>query len=164
MAGAGPTLGGFIMFVTDVMKPTVYFVPATSPYVSYSYDYALQFVNAALASVPGVTGAWTLYAMAVYNLAADTLINFAQDGVSDPPYPNSDSDTKYWSYLRQQFKINTFIPGVLTSSSDESSSVGYQVSDQFAGYTIANLQNLKTPYGRQYLGIAGSWGTQWGIS
>ena len=31
-------------------------------------------------------------------------------------------------------------------------------------FTLANLQNLKTPYGRQYLAWAQAYGPLWGLS
>lgn len=159
--GIQPTLGGFIAFVTNVMKVPAPFDPSSDVSVTYAYDFADQFVNSALRSVRGMPGVWTLYAMAVYNLAADTLINFAQD---DPDAPEYKDGLQYWAWLRNAYGVNNFVAGVVQSTSDVSTSASYQVSDQFANYTIANLQNLKTPYGRQYLGIAGSWGTQWGLS
>lgn len=163
--GMDPTLEGFQSFVTMVMVPPSYFDATTSPYVVYAYDYAYQFCNMNLAFVPGKMGAWTLYAVAVYNLAADTLINIAMDSPSDPSYPVAGcTTTKYWQFLRDQYRINAFVPGVLTSTSDEGTSATYEVIGQFEGYTLSNLQQLKTPYGRRYLGIAGSWGTVWGLS
>ena len=38
------------------------------------------------------------------------------------------------------------------------------VPKAFDELTIGNLQNLKTPWGRVYLGIAQSYGTLWGLS
>ena len=98
--------------------------------------------------------------MATYNLAADTLINFAQDPAVAPVFMD---EMPYWSWLRKQYGVLNFVPGVIQSTSDEGTSASYEVAEQFKNYTIANLQNLKTPYGRQYLGIAGSWGTLWGM-
>ena len=60
--------------------------------------------------------------------------------------------------------INSFVAGVIESSADESTSQSMKVPDQFEGLTIADLQNLKTPWGRTYLGIAQSIRTDWGIS
>lgn len=164
MSGAGPTIGGFQQFITNVMAPPPPFNVVTSPYVQYAYDFAIQFCNPNLQCVPGLPNAWSLYAMAVYNLAADALVNFAQDPEGAPPVENSKPPTPYWQYLRNQYGVLNFVPGVLSSSSDDGTSASYQVAQQFANYTIANLQNLKTPYGRQYLAIAGSWGTLWGVS
>jgi hypothetical protein len=159
--GVPPTIGGFITFVQNVLQPPASFNPTTSPYVTYAYDFAIQFCNPFLQCVPGLQYAWTMYALAVYNLAADTLINFAQDQPGDPIFKENQT---YWTWLRAQYGVFNFVAGVVQSTGDEGTNSSYQIPKQFENYTIANLQNLKTPYGRQYLAIAGSWGSLWGIS
>lgn len=164
-----PTEAGFITFVQNVIQPPSYFDPTTSAYVVYAYNYAYQWVNNQLSNVPGLQGAWNMYAIAVYNLAADVLINIAQDAPTDPIYPNTCSNAfpegmQYWAWLRNKYNILAFFPGVIQSSSDEGTSASYLVPDQFQYFSVADLQNLKTPYGRTYLGIAQSWGTVWGLT
>lgn len=165
--GLQPTLSGFIEFVQNVMKPPAPFDATTSLFVQYAYNYAVQFANQNLSNVQGLPGVWSLYAMAVYNLAANTLINFAQDPPGAPlvtppngPLPG----LPYWASLRKSYGVLNFVAGVVSSTSDEGTSSSYEIPEQFKNYTIANLQNLKTPYGRQYLSIAGSWGSLWGLS
>jgi hypothetical protein len=135
--------------------------PTTAPVVVWAYDFALDWVSEQLGCVPGQPGGYTLYARAVYNLAADTLVNWAQDADGAPAYKD---DLPYWQWLRNKFGVLNFVAGVVQSTSDEGTSAGYMLPDTFKGYTIANLQNLKTPYGRAYLGIASSLGTLWGLS
>jgi len=54
---------------------------------------------------------------------------------------------------------------VISSTSDESSSSSYMNPEQLKMLTLANLQNLRTPYGRAYLGIVQSYGRNiWGIT
>lgn len=157
-----PTVGGFIEFVINIMQPPAPFDPNTSPFIPWSFNAAINFINSGLLCIPAKqVGFWTIGTIATYNLAADTLINIAQDGPSDPIYKDG---LKYWAYLRKQYNLLSFIPGIVQTSSDENTSVGYMIPDGFAGYTIANLQQLKTPYGRAYLGYAQSWGTLWGLS
>jgi hypothetical protein len=159
-----PTLAGFQAFVTGVMRVPEAALDPDDPAVAWCFDFAVQWVNAGLCSVPGLPGVWTLYAQAVYNLAADTLINAAQDGVGSPPIKTAEGDLPYWQATRLNLQINNFVAGVVQSASDEGTSTGFLVPSSFGDYTIANLQNLKTPYGRAYLGIAQSWGTVWGLS
>jgi len=142
----------------------------TANAVEYAYDYAVQWVNPALQFIPGIQGAWSLFTLAVYNLAADTLINIAQDAVPyvayNPPgvITQPPNTLPYWQWLRAQYKVLDFVAGVVNSTSDEGTSMSLQVADAFSNYTIQNLQNLKTPYGRAYLGIAQSYGTLWGLT
>ena len=167
--GIGPSIGGFNSFITNIMA-----VPNTATYaepdvVQWAYNFAINWVNQGLKAVPTFAQvSWTIYAQAVYNLAADTLINWAQDAPDAPtPYPNpvpNQPNIGYWQWLRNKFGVLNFVAGVVESSGDQGTSASYQVPEQFATMTIANLGNLKTPFGRAYLGIAGSWGSVWGLS
>ena len=66
--------------------------------------------------------------------------------------------------MRAQYNVLSFVAGVVNSTSDEGTSMGLTVPKAFEEYTIANLQNLKTPYGRAYLSISQSYGTLWGLT
>lgn len=123
-------------------------LPDDSPFLSYAYDVALATVNPALATVPPI------YMLAVYNLGGDLLVNWAQDV---PP-------STYWRDLREKFAIYAFAPGVVSSSSDNGTSTSLLNPDQMKDFTLAALQNLKTPWGRQYLAWAQSYGPLWGLS
>ena len=162
--GVGPSIGGFITFVQDVMNPPAPFDPTSSPYINYAYNYAIQSVNTGLQCVPGVPGAWSLYALAVYNLAADFLVQIVQDPPNAPNIQGTNPPIPYWRWLRQQYGINSASLGVVQSTGDNGTSTGLLLPQQFASFTIANMMQTKTPYGRTYLSLAGSWGTLWGMS
>lgn len=161
-----PTLGGFQDFITNIMAVPSYALDLSSPVIVWSYDYALNIVNLALENVPSQSTGYSIYTQAVYNLAADTLINWAQDPAGVPKnYQDKGGDPiGFWSYLRNSYGVNNFVAGVVRSSSDEGTSVSYEVPEAFKQLTISNLNNLKTPYGRTYLGIAQSWGSVWGLT
>jgi hypothetical protein len=164
-----PTLGGFVEFVTNVIQPPAPFDPTTSVFVTLAYDFAIQWVDRQLRVAPGIPGSPSIYAIAVYNLAADFLINIAQDQPSDPVVPNSGTGTnpnglQYWAFLRSRYNILSFTAGVVQTTSDEGTSAGYLVPEQFSQFSVADLQALKTPFGRAYLGIAQSFGSVWGLS
>ena len=137
-------------------------LPSDSPWLQYAYDAAVATVNQYLANVPG-----PIYLLATYNLAADLLINWAPDqpgivypcSCSDPP-----ASIGYFACLRLAWGLNSFTPGVIASSSDEATSSSYLNPEQLAQLTIDQLQNLKTPYGRVYLGYAQKVGNEFGIS
>lgn len=72
---------------------------------------------------------------------------------------------QFFQRLRQQFKMTQFAPGVVASSSDVSTAVGLDNPKFLQGLTIEDLQLLKTPYGRAYLGLAQKYGPSiWGLS
>jgi hypothetical protein len=135
-------------------------LPPTSPVIPISYQIALSIVNRALAVVPNVTqgitpAAPSIYALAVYNLAGSNLINFAQD----------QNGKCFFTDMRKELNINGFASGVVSAASDEATSVSLVVQEAAKNFTLANLQQLKTPYGRQYLAYAQSYGpTTWGLT
>lgn len=97
----------------------------------------------------------TLYTLAVYNLAADRLINFA------PDQPNQ----TFFKDLRKDLRIADVSVGVVSGSSDESTSTSILNPEAMKNFTLQDLQTLKTPYGRTYMGLAQAYGsTIWGLT
>lgn len=148
MSGTAPSQAGFLQWVRDFMAVPTAALPDDSIFIGFAYDLALATVNPALAAVPPI------YTLAVYNLGGDFLVNWCQDV---PP-------STYWADLRTSFAIFAFAPGVVTSSSDNGTSTSLLNPEQMKDFTLANLQNLKTPYGRQYLAWAQAYGPLWGLS
>jgi hypothetical protein len=115
-----------------------------------SFAVALAVVNPVIA-----VGSCTLYVLAVYNLAADRLINYA------PDQPNQ----TYFSDQRKNMHI--FIPrvGVPSAANDNGTSVGILNPEFMKTLTMRDLQTLKTPFGRQYMEIALDYGPNlWGVT
>ena len=136
-------------FVRLNMGISTVVLPDNSPSIDWAYQVAVAIVNPDLAQAEG-----PIYLLAVYNLAASNLINFAQDQAGQT----------YFTTLRDQFEINSFVPGVISSSSDVGTSESMTISKAFEELTLADLQYLKDPYGRQYLMFAQRAGTLWGIT
>ena len=157
-----PTLAGFIIFIQNVMGIASVVLPVDSPSIVYAFNVALMTVNPQIACAgyppcPMVPGnAWSWYALAVYNLAGDRLVNYAPD----------QSGQTYFANLRsnQGFNLNNFVAGVVTNTGDNGTNAGLTTPTQFQAMTVADLQNLKTPWGREYLGIAQSVGTLVGLT
>lgn len=160
-----PTLAGFLSFVRDAMNIPASALPSNSPWIGYAFGNALALVNPSLKAVAipqfdtaGAalnTGNWSMYVLAVYNLAADNLVNYAVDQPGNT----------YFEKLREKLNILGFVSGVVQSSADESTSVSIVVQEAAKAFTLANIQNLKTPWGRAYLGIAQSYGpSTWGMT
>lgn len=151
-----PSLAGFILFIQNVMGISVTYLPTTSPIIAFVYNLAINIVNPALQQLPNADPTQsTMYAAAVYNLAGDQLINLAQDQAGQT----------YFATLRTNFGCNSFVPGVVNSTSDEGTSSSMTVPDSLNQLTVSDLQRLKTPYGRMYLMIAQSYGPSvWGLT
>ena len=156
---APPTLAGFQGFLYGVMKIDPLYLPSTEPVIGYAYQVALGIVNPALQSVPipspsGGPGT-TVYALAVYNLAGSNVVQFAQD----------QTGRNYFLKLRADLGIDKFAPGVVASTSDQSTASALLNPEFMKTLTLQNLQNLRDPWGRQYLAFAMSAGpTIWGLS
>ena len=76
-----------------------------------------------------------------------------------PPAPQT---IGYFAYFRQQWGLLSFVSGVVQSTSDQGTSESLLVPDFMSQLTLANLRNLKDPYGQTYLQIMQSMGGYWG--
>lgn len=158
----GPTLAGFIDFVRNAMGIDSTVVPDDSYWLGFSYYLALAVCNPDLACAPSFSNAYpNLYALAVYNLSGDTLINYGQDLPDADDYKN---DEPFFAYMRDSLDINGFVAGVISSSADETTSESMVVIEAAKNFTMANLGQLRTPWGRQYMAIAQDAGSLWGLS
>jgi hypothetical protein len=169
-----PTLAGFLIFIRTTMGISTSVLPDSSPVIPMAFAVALGIVNPALwrASIPqydpaGVSlnsGGWSIYALAVYNLAGDNLVNYAPDVPDAPIVKGSNPPASYFENLRQKWNLTGFVSGVISGSSDEGTSQTLVVQEAAKNFTLSNLQNLKTPWGRAYLAFAQDYGPVWGLS
>lgn len=76
-----PTLSDFQTFLASVAGIPPGYLPPSDPIVSYAYGWALDIVNETLSQVPSPSqqGSWSVYEIALYNLATHAVIEFAQD-------------------------------------------------------------------------------------
>jgi hypothetical protein len=148
-----PTLAGFTDFLQNFVGIPAAVVTASATSIAWAFQISMDIVNQALNAVPDT------YRLAVYNLGADNLINFASDPTTVVGF------TTYFSDLRKQFGVGKFYAGVIASAGDNGTSESLTVPEAFRNLTIANLRNLKTPYGQNYLALAQSYGPSiWGLS
>jgi hypothetical protein len=148
-----PTFAGFQWFVANYMLVPTESIPDDT-WLQVAYDQAVNLTYIAIASVPSQITSPSIYAMAVYNLAAALLVEFAQD---TPP-------STYWSDLRSKLGINSFQFGLITSAADQGTAESMYIPEVIKGMTLLDLQLAKSPWGRMYLMIAGQWGTIWGLT
>jgi hypothetical protein len=75
------------------------------------------------------------------------------DMPSDPGANTSPGllNLSFFSELRKQFNLLAFVPGIVTSASDQGTQASLTVPDQFKGLTMQDLDLIKTPWGRAYL-------------
>ena len=97
-------------------------------------------------------------------------MNIAPDVTPVVPYPANNADSKangvgFFAYNRAQYNMLGFVSGVIQAAADEVTSESMLVPDALKGLTLANLQQLKDPWGRNYLQWAQDYGpAAWGVS
>lgn len=166
-----PTLAGFQWFLANVAAIDTINLPPAAPVVAFSFNIALGIVNPqlALVGIPNTTPSSyvrTQFDLAVFNLATDIVINYAIDPPDAQPFTKRPDGTPvtYFDHLRYKWGVGNFQSGVVASVSDVSTSTSLEIIEAAKTFTLSNLQNLKTPYGRQYMAIAQRYGTLWGLT
>jgi hypothetical protein len=160
---AEATLSGYLVWIRDVMRVPEEALADDSPYIETSFWASETLVNNWLYLVgtrDPTQEQPTIRALCVYNFAGAILCQIAQDDPNAPEPWNH-----YWSDLRNQFGLNGFTPGVIQSSADQGTSASYKVSSFFDNLTPAELELMKTPWGRFYMSMASWYGpTIWGLT
>jgi hypothetical protein len=149
-----PNLEDYTTWIYVYMGVPEEVLPEDSPYIEYSFEFALEWVNLYIDIASPL-----VYTNAVYNFGGNMLCNIAQDNPNLPPPNNT-----YWQDLRTNLGINNFIPGFINAANDEDTSAALLVPLNLQNLTLADLQMLKTPWGRAYLAIAQSVGSMWGLT
>ena len=129
-------------------------LPDNSPYIPMALAVALEIVNQLLNCASPL-----MYTLAVYNLGGDNIINYAQDLPDAAVIPGSGTPgLPFFAWTRKQWDVNGFVSGVISGAHDEATGTTLVVQEAAKNFTLSDLQNLKTPYGRQYLAIAQRYG------
>jgi hypothetical protein len=154
-----PNLPDFINWFYAITGVPQTAIAPDSVWFTYAYNYAIAIVNTQLACVAG-----PIYMLAVYNLATDFIFNWAPD-LPGSLYPTNNPDKLgYFAYLRDKWGLTNFVAGVINASSDVSTSQSFTVPKFVDDLNMSDLQNMKTPWGRQYLALAQKVGTLWGLT
>lgn len=114
-------------------------LPADSVWIPITFDMAKHQINWELSYAAG-----NLFPLVFYNLAGDRLINFAQDIAGQ----------EFFAGQRAKYRIHEPAVGVVSSGGDGGTSMGLVNPEQLKQMTWTELQMLKTPFGRYYMGYA----------
>lgn len=143
MGAVTPTLAGFNSFLQSPVGLTGQALTDAQAVSETAFCMAMETVNTFICAAAPM-----LYVQAVYNLAADIVFNIALDT----------APSTYFQTARQTWNIFGFVAGVVNAAGDNGTSDSLTVPESLGQLTLADLQNLKTPYGRAYLAIAQKWG------
>jgi len=140
---------GFLAFIRSSMGITAAVLPDASSDIDNALNLALSIVYQ-----PVQRFSPSIYDIMAYHLAGHNLVEMATD----------QQNITFFAELRKQFNINGFVPGVITSASDNGTSTGTQAPEFMLTLTMADLQYIKTPWGRSYMTYAQRAGVIWGVS
>ena len=145
-----PNITDYTTFIRNQVGISITYLPDNSQWIASTFNVAMDTVNTTLAQASGIA-----YTLAVYNLGADRLINYAIDVQGQ----------NYFTQIRQQFGITNFSPGMVSASSDEGTGESLLNPEFMKTMTMGDLQMTKTPWGRQYMAFAQEYGcTIWGLT
>jgi hypothetical protein len=145
-----PCVADYTEFLYKVVGIPEEILPSPNVQITETFHLALDIVNEALAHA-----STTIYALAVYNLGADRLINYGMDP----------DDQSFFKDARSKFRTNEVSVGVAAAVGDQGTSLGILNPEQMKLFTLQDLQTLKTPYGRQYMAFAQMYGRSlWGLT
>lgn len=148
-----PNFTDFQAWVANMMGVPADAMPDVAT-LQMAYDESLNLALPDLATIPCQPGTPSIYALAVYNLAASILVDIVQDV---PP-------STFWSDLRNRFNVTMFSFAIVTGAADQGTSKSSIVPNFIQSMGPMDLWMMQTPWGRQYMMIAGAWGSIWGIS
>ena len=145
-----PNRTDYLSFLRNVAGVPVSALPDSSTQIDDTLAVAQDIVSMTIQEA-----APTIYVLAVYNLATDRLLNYAIDQTGQT----------YFVDIRKAWNLLDITVGVISGGTDQGTTSAIENPEQLKMLTLADLQMLKTPYGRTYLGFAQSYGTNlWGLT
>ena len=137
----------------STMAGTVSPIPSTTlsdvnlsvytPSLLWTLQYAVDHCLKGSGFIPVST-----YLLAAYNLGMHQLLKIATDVPGQT----------FFSSARTQYGLLSFTGGVVSQASDQNTSSSVAVPDLLKNLNLSNLDLLKTPWGREYLGYAMNFG------
>lgn len=150
---ATPNLADFLSFLSSQVQIPVAALPANSAWPGYALNGALGLV------LCGPNVPVPFYSIACYNCATHLLFKIAPDQTGQTYFA-----TKRAAGV-EGFNLVQPSSGLVSSASDESTSVSNVNPDWAKSLTVGQLDFMRTPWGRDYLSFQQSYGpTIWGLS
>ncbi|WP_430229692.1 hypothetical protein [Paraburkholderia tropica] len=144
-----PNATDLYTFLTTVAGVPTAALPSASAYLTWALSYAEEKTLLVLYAI-----GQDYYCFAVYCLATSFLLNWC---------PDQPGQT-FFTTARKDMNLNGFVGGTIQSSADQATSESLLAPEFLKGLTLDQLQALKDPYGRAWLGAQQSLGNIWGLS
>jgi len=145
-----PTRAGFIQYIRDNVGIPAEALPDNSPTITYALCAARDFVDNGM----GLKTKPLIYTRTLYNMATSMLLNYGED------QPGS----KFFANMRKTLGLNNLHAGIMTSAADQGTSGSIVVSKAMQNLSLADLQLLQDPYGRQVAAVLMEMGPLWGYT
>ena len=142
MFGDTVNITDFLTFVGNQGITTAE-LPTNSDFPQQALTWAQNTVMQQPGTIPNI-----VYVMAVYNLGFHLLLGIC---------PDQSGQTTFVS-LRKSYGLLGFVGGVISATSDNSTSETLVSPDFLKGLRMQDLDYIKTPWGRQYLMYAQAYG------
>ncbi len=149
MPDTTPTLAGLTAFARGPAAIPQTAMPDGDPGFADALAFALEWIPQWL-----LCASATLYTAAVYNWSISLILEFQPDQAGQ----------NFFKTLRDAYKVNNFVPGLVNSASDNGTAGSITVADATANMSLEDLQRVKDPFGRRALSIMQSAGPLWGLS
>ncbi len=140
-----PNLADYTTWLQNVVGIDPAYLPPSSPFIGYALNRAINLTLNVPTQLPGLE-----YTLAVYNCATHVQLKITPDQVVN--------GVSYDFFLKKRAEFTLLNPifGVVSSSSDEGTSVTNAVPD---------LDFTRTPWGREFLAYQQDYGPSvWGLS
>lgn len=144
-----PNVTDLYTFLTTVAGVPTAALPSNSAYLPWALSYAEEKTLLVLYAI-----GQDYYCFAVYCLATSFLLNWCPD----------QANQTFFADARKNMGLNGFVGGTVQSSADQSTSESLLSPEFLKGIQLSDLQQLKDPYGRQFLSMQQSLGNIWGLS
>ena len=149
MADTTPTLAGFVTFCRNVAGITTTVMPDDDPGFDLAFSIAQEWIPLVLNCISP-----TIFTNATYCWGVSVLLQFQQD----------QSGQNFFDTMRSRYGSNNLVPGVISSTADESTSTSLTVGRALSDLSLEDLQRVKDPFGRQAISYLMELGPQWGLS
>ena len=136
----------YLAFLRNTVGIPVAALPDDSIYITASYEIGVALTPCGFAGASS-----SIYALMVYSCGASFLINNT---------PDQQGQT-FFSDLRDKFGLLQSFNGIITSAADEGTSAAAVVPEFQKRATLQELQWMKDPFGRQFLGFLQMAGSNW---
>lgn len=146
-----PSLQAFTAWIYGVMGVPLSALPEDSMVIPLVYEETREWLAPLSPYFSESPATWRVL---FFNLGGHFLIGQAPDV----------EGSYFFEGKREEFNFYNTTAGVVSSTSDESTSVSMVVSPAMANLTLGNLEMMKDPYGKKALSILMELGPLWGIS